>query len=244
MQIYPAIDLKDGRCVRLKQGSFDDVTVFGDDPLQTALGFVSQGATFLHVVDLDGARTGSAANAEILRTLAKQLPIPVQTGGGIRTMTDIEQKLATGIHRVILGTAAVKNPALVQQAVMKFGPEAIAVGIDAKDGMVAVEGWEQISARSAVDLAKEMGAYGVRHIIYTDIAKDGMMAGPSVESLKNLIEQTGLSVIASGGISSLEDLKKVEQAGAAGAIIGKALYLGAIHLAEAIAQFEGAEGRA
>lgn len=237
MQIYPAIDIKDGKCVRLQQGRFDQVTVYGDNPVDMALQWVEAGASYLHLVDLDGAVQGQSANHEVIRKIAKAISIPIQTGGGIRTMEAIEKKLSLGVERVIIGTAAVKNPKFVEEAVKAFGDH-VAVGIDAKNGMVAVEGWEQVSSRSAVDLCLEMKALGVKTIIYTDISKDGMLAGPNIESTQELIDKTGLDIIASGGVTTMADLENVERIRAEGAIIGKALYQGTLDLKEVIQRFE------
>ena len=232
MFIYPAIDIKDGRCVRLLQGRFDDVTVYGNDPVQMASKWVSLGAKWLHIVDLDGARGGAANNRSIILKIVKEFPVSVQTGGGIRTMEDIEQLVGEGVSRVILGTAAVRNPVLVREALYKY-PEKIAIGIDAKDGRVAIEGWEQVSDYTAVDFAKKMEQLGCRVIIYTDISTDGTLAGPNIKAMKEMIDSVNMEVIASGGVSSIQDLKNLKEIGAAGAITGKAIYTGAIDLAEA-----------
>lgn len=237
MQIYPAIDIKNGQCVRLCQGRFDDVTVYGDDPMKVAAKWAESGATFLHIVDLDGAREGTSYNQNVIQDIANTFSIPVQTGGGIRTMRDIEEKLALGVSRVILGTVAVKNPELVIEAVKAYG-EKIAVGIDAINGFVAVEGWEEVSHISALELCKKMVSLGVKTIIYTDISKDGMMVGPNIDSTKEIVEATGVNIIASGGISTMADLENVESIGAGGAIIGKALYQGSLHLREVLERFE------
>ncbi|NLX77103.1 MAG: 1-(5-phosphoribosyl)-5-[(5-phosphoribosylamino)methylideneamino]imidazole-4-carboxamide isomerase [Clostridiaceae bacterium] len=233
MIIYPAIDIKEGRCVRLLQGRFDDVTVYGDDPVQMAQRWVSSGANWLHIVDLDGARGGTSNNRNIILEIVKKFPVSVQTGGGIRTMEDIEQMVSAGVSRVILGTAAVRNPALVKEALMKY-PERIAVGIDAKDGKAAVEGWEQVSEYTAVDFAKRMEQLGCRVIIYTDISTDGTLSGPNLKAMKEMIDSVNMDVIASGGVSSLQDLKNLKSIGAAGAITGKAIYTGALDLSEAL----------
>jgi phosphoribosylformimino-5-aminoimidazole carboxamide ribotide isomerase len=232
MIIYPAIDIKEGRCVRLLQGRFADETVFGN-PVDMAKKWAAMGASWLHTVDLDGARHGSSANRQVIREIAEVSGIPVQMGGGIRTMADIEEVLNMGIQRVILGTAAVNNPQLVQEALRKY-PGRIAVGIDAKDGRVAVEGWEKISSHMAVDFAKAMEQLGCRVIIYTDIATDGMLKGPNLAAMEEMIRSVGMEVIASGGVSSIEDLINLKNIGAAGAITGKAIYTGAINLEEAL----------
>jgi len=237
MIIYPAIDLKDGKCVRLSQGAFDKVTVFNDEPKNVAKSFQEAGASFIHVVDLDGARSGKSQNHEAIASIVSAINIPIQTGGGIRAMEDIEQKLSMGVERIILGTAALKHPDLVKAAVKAYGNH-IAVGIDASQGLVAVEGWEEVSRTKAVDICIKMKDIGVQTIIYTDIAKDGMMSGPNVEATKEIVETTGLSVIASGGVSSIDDLERLSEIGVSGVIIGKALYLGALDLKSVIRTFE------
>lgn len=237
MRIYPAIDIKNGQCVRLKQGRFDDMTVYGSDPVAMAKKFVSMGASYLHIVDLDGARMGSGYNSGIIRRIIESCKIPVQTGGGIRTMRDIEDRISIGVSRVILGTAAVSNPEIIKEAVKVYGDK-IAVGIDAINGRVAIHGWEKVSNVSAIDLCKNMKELGVKTIIYTDISKDGMMIGPNIEGTKEIVEATGIDIIASGGVSSVLDIEKADEAGAHGVIIGKALYQGSINLAEVVNRFE------
>lgn len=232
MIIYPAIDIKDGRCVRLLQGRFDDETVFGS-PVEMAKKWASMGARWLHTVDLDGARSGKSENRRIVSEIAAVTGLPVQLGGGIRTMKDIEEVLGLGIQRVILGTAAVNNPQLVREALQKF-PGRIAVGIDAKEGRVAVEGWEKVSSHTAIDFAKTMEQLGCKVIIYTDIATDGMLQGPNLDAMGEMIRSVGMEVIASGGVSSTQDLIDLKNIGAAGAITGKAIYTGAINLEEAL----------
>ncbi|HCT63819.1 MAG TPA: 1-(5-phosphoribosyl)-5-[(5-phosphoribosylamino)methylideneamino]imidazole-4-carboxamide isomerase [Lachnospiraceae bacterium] len=237
MQIYPAIDIKNGQCVRLKQGRFDDMTVYGNDPLGIARKFVAAGATYLHVVDLDGARMGSGYNQEAIKKIVDTFNIPVQTGGGIRTMRDIEERIAIGVSRVILGTTAVSNPEIVKEAVKIYGDK-IAVGIDAVNGRVAIQGWEKVSEVSAMELCKQMKDFGVKTIIYTDITKDGMMVGPNIEATKEIIDATGINIITSGGISAMMDIEKANQIGSHGVIIGKALYKGALDLSDVINRFE------
>lgn len=237
MQIYPAIDLKNGQCVRLKQGKFDDITSYGTDPVERAKIWESAGASYIHVVDLDGARTGNGLNIEAIKKIAETVKIPVQTGGGIRSMEDIKKRIDAGVSRVIIGTAAVSNPELVEEAVKIYGDK-IAVGVDASKGMVATDGWEKISDISATDLCLKMKGYGVKTVIYTDISKDGMMAGPSIDTTEKLIKATGMNVIASGGVSNMADLEAVKKIGSYGVIIGKALYQGALDLKEVINRFE------
>lgn len=237
MQIYPAIDIIDGKAVRLSQGSFDNVTVFNDTPADAAKDWVDSGATYIHIVDLDGARYGKTFVIDIIKDIKSKFDIKIETGGGVRTMKDIDDRIEAGASRVIIGTAAVKNPELVKEAVEKYGDK-IAVGVDAKNGMVAISGWEEVSDISAVDLCLKMKEYGVNTVIYTDISKDGMMCGPNIESTKDLIEKTGMDIIASGGVSKIEDIENVNNINAAGVIIGKALYNGALNLKEVIDKFE------
>lgn len=239
MQIYPAVDIKNGKCVRLKQGNFDAVTVYEQNPVIAAKKWIEKGATYLHIVDLDGAKEEISENEQIIAEIAKLSDVPVQTGGGVRSLKDIERKLQKGVSRVILGTVAVRQPELVKQAVEKFGSDKIVVGIDAKEGYVAIAGWEEISNVSALDLCLKMKEYGVKTIIYTDIAKDGMMSGINLEATKELIEKTGMYIIASGGISNMADLENVQKINAHGVIIGKALYQQTLDLKQVIKKFEG-----
>jgi phosphoribosylformimino-5-aminoimidazole carboxamide ribotide isomerase len=237
MILYPAIDIRGGQCVRLTQGRYDDMTVFAPDPISVALKFQEAGARWLHVVDLDGARN-EAGNRELIARIARTLSIPVQTGGGIRTFADIQAVLEAGISRVILGTAAVRDPELVKKAVEAYG-EKIAVGIDAKDGYVAIEGWEKTSSFRAVEFARTMEAMGVKTIIYTDIATDGMLSGPNLAAMKEMSEAVSLNIIASGGVSKVADLLSLKALGLHGAIVGKALYTGAIDLKQALTALGG-----
>ena len=238
MQLYPAIDIKNGQCVRLRQGLFQETQVYSSNPVKVAMSFLEQGATYIHMVDLDGALMGYSVNEEIFKAVVRETGLPIQVGGGIRTIKDIENKLDAGISRIIIGTKAVENPAFVKEAVAAFGADRIVVGIDAKDGMVAIEGWERVSSISALDLALKMKDYGVQTIVYTDISKDGMLQGPNVEQTKIISDSTGLNVIASGGVSSLKDLEMISLSGVHGAIIGKAIYENRVNLAKAVELFE------
>lgn len=238
MQLYPAIDIKNGQCVRLRQGQFQDSQIYSKNPIEIARLFVSQGASFIHMVDLDGALVGFSVNDTVFKEIAGEIKIPIQVGGGIRTIKDIENKIELGINRVIIGTKAVENPAFVKEAVKEFGSDRIVIGIDAKDGMVAIQGWEKVSTVSAIDLAMQVKDIGVKTIVYTDISKDGMLLGPNVEQTKELSDVTGLDVIASGGVSSMKDLELIAGSGVHGAIIGKALYEKKVDLAKAIELFE------
>lgn len=237
MQIYPAIDIKDGKAVRLTQGKFDEVTVFNESPVETFKQWVEAGASYVHMVDLDGARYGKSFIIDIIKDIRKKYDLPIQTGGGVRSIEDITDRINAGVSRVIIGTAAVKNPELVKKAVEMYGDK-IAVGVDAKDGMVAIAGWEEVSDISAVELCLKMKEYGVKTVIYTDISKDGMMCGPNIVATKELIDKTGLDVIASGGVYSMQNLEEVESINAEGVIIGKALYNGALDLKNVLDRFE------
>ena len=238
MQLYPAIDMKNGQCVRLRQGAFKDITIYSDAPEKVAAHWQEKGASFLHLVDLDGALAGYSVNEEGIRRIADTVSIPIEIGGGIRSKEAVERMLDLGVRRVIIGTKAAEHPEFLRDMVRTFGEEAIVAGVDAKDGMVAVEGWEKVSSLTASDLCLTMKEYGVRHIVYTDISRDGMLSGPNVEATRKLTEETGLDIIASGGVSCMEDLKCLHEAGIRGAIIGKALYENRIDLAEAVRLYE------
>ena len=237
MILFPAIDIRNGRCVRLTEGKFDCETVFADDPSDMALRWAEAGAEYLHVVDLDGALAGRSSNTEVIERILTKVKIPVQVGGGIRTLENIENMLALGVSRVILGSVAVRDPELVREACRKF-PGKVVVGIDAKNGEVAVDGWGVGGGIGAVELAKKMAEAGVQHIIFTDISRDGMLSGVNVEATAELAKASGIKVIASGGVASLQDilaLKDRAKDGIEGCIIGKAIYTGAIDLREALA---------
>ena len=237
MQLYPAIDMKNGKCVRLTQGLFDNVKVYGDSPADMAKLWVSQGATFLHLVDLDGALAGRSVNENAIRAIVEQVDVPVELGGGLRSAGAVQYMLDLGVSRCIIGTKAAERPEFIRELVDAFGPERIVAGVDAKEGMVAVDGWERTSEMTAVDLCLKMKEYGVQHIVYTDISRDGMLSGPNVTYTKMLTEKTGLDVIASGGVSCMEDLDMLYENGILGVIIGKALYENKIHLTEALKKF-------
>ena len=237
MIIYPAIDIRGGRCVRLTEGRFDAETVFADDPAEMALKWAACGAEFLHLVDLDGALAGEGKNIPVIKRILEAVNIPVQLGGGIRNMQAIEKLLELGVTRLILGSAAVKNPQLVDEACKNF-PGHIAVGIDAKNGEVAIEGWGKGSGVAATELAKQMAQYGVDKIIYTDISRDGMLTGVNVEATAEIARAGGIEVIASGGVASIQDIKNLlpyQKDGVTGCIIGKAIYTGAVDLVDALA---------
>jgi len=232
MEIIPAIDLRGGKCVRLVQGRYDRETVFSDDPVEMARRWEREGARRLHIVDLDGAREGQPRNLAVVEGIARAVEIPVQLGGGIRSEETARQALAAGVQRVIIGTAALDR-ASARRMADALG-EALAAGIDARDGRVAVRGWLEMSEVKAVDLAREMAGLGIRWIVFTDIGQDGMLAGPNTSALRELVKASRASIIASGGISSAADIRAVKEAGAAGAIIGTALYTGRLSLKEAL----------
>ena len=238
MIIFPAIDLHRGRCVRLRQGQLDTEILYSDDPVAVARSWASQGAEWLHVVNLDRAFELDSPNLHVAGQIAAAVDIPVQFGGGLRALTDIEQALRLGMARVILGTVALHQPQVVAQAVERFGDERIVVSIDSREGRVAVRGWRERSNISALALAQRVRAQRVRRIVYTDITRDGMLTGINVEATRQLAEETGLGVIASGGVASLEDIRallEIEPYGVEGVIVGQALYTGAISLPDALA---------
>lgn len=236
MLIIPAIDLKDGQCVRLRQGLMDDSTVFSDDPVAMAKRWVDAGCRRLHLVDLNGAFAGEPVNGEVVTAIAAAYPgLPVQIGGGIRTLETIEHYVRAGVSYVIIGTKAVKEPTFVAEACRAF-PGKVIVGLDAKDGLVATDGWAEVSAVLATDLAKRFEADGVSAIVYTDIARDGMMQGVNVEATVAMARASSIPVIASGGITNLDDIRALNalaHAGICGAITGRAIYEGTLDVAEA-----------
>ena len=238
MRIYPAIDIIDGRCVRLVQGDYDQVSVYNENPVEVAKTWQSMGAEYLHIVDLDGARKGTAHNDEAVKQITRAVSIPVQIGGGIRTMADIKAKLGMGVERVILGTIAVTDPALTEGAVSKYG-KAIVIGVDASNGKVAIAGWTSVSDLESTELIRRLGEIGVDTVIYTDVAKDGMMIGPNIDMYREVAEigsgsDLTVNIIAAGGVTTIADVKALAETGIAGAVIGKALYLNSIDLREAI----------
>lgn len=234
MQLFPAIDLRGGRVVRLTQGDYDRMTVYENDPCATARRFAAAGAKYLHVVDLDGARSGTLANFDTIAALARQGGLYIEVGGGIRDEARIRQYLDLGVDRCILGTVAVQDFAFTRRMIETYG-DAIAVGVDARDGKVAVSGWEQTSALDGVDFCRQLAAAGCSAVIYTDIARDGAMQGTNLPLYARLAKEVpGLAITASGGISRLEELTALADMGIAAAILGKSLYTGAIDLAEAV----------
>ena len=234
MQIWPAIDLRGGKCVRLKQGDYQQETVFGDDPAAIARQWVGQGATRLHLVDLDGAREGRAANRDALQAILLAVDVPCQIGGGIRDEATIEQLINLGAARLIVGTRALREPEWFVAMCRRF-PERLVLGIDAREGRVATDGWRETSETSAVDFAKRFAEEPLAAIVYTDIAKDGMLAGPNLAAMAEMVAATEAPVIASGGVTTATDVASLAKIGAAGCIIGRALYEGTLTLADALA---------
>lgn len=241
MIILPAIDIKDGNCVRLFKGDFSTVEKVAVDYMETARGFEKAGASWIHMVDLDGAKEGRPVNTKIYRDVAEKTSLKVEVGGGIRNIETIEEYLSMGISRVIIGSAALKNPQLVKDAVEKFGSERIAVGIDSKDGMVATEGWLEASDVNYIDLAKKMISIGVKYFIVTDISKDGTLSGVNTEQLGELARATDgeCCIIASGGVHTIDDIKACKELGLYGTICGKSIYKGTLSLEEAVKIGEG-----
>lgn len=234
--VYPAIDLKDGKCVRLQQGDFNRETVYGDSPFDVASDFVEQGADWIHMVDLDGARDGKRVNAGHILKIAKELSINVQMGGGIRKEEDVTYYLDQGVDRIVIGSLAISNPELTKRLIATYGDQ-IAIGLDARDGYVATDGWINNSDKSVSEVGKYFADAGAEYFVFTDISKDGMMSGPNVEALLALADETGKKVIASGGVRNIEDLKKLKQyadRNVSGAIVGKALYTKQVTLKNAI----------
>ncbi|MBN2981484.1 MULTISPECIES: 1-(5-phosphoribosyl)-5-[(5-phosphoribosylamino)methylideneamino]imidazole-4-carboxamide isomerase [Cohnella] len=237
--LYPAIDIRGGKCVRLVQGDYNQETVYGEDPVAVARDWEAQGARWIHLVDLDGAKAGRPVNDELIGRIAQAVKVPVQVGGGLRTEADVERLVGLGVSRVILGTAAIEDRAFVTKVLESYG-EKVAIGIDARNGFVATRGWLETSEVKAEELAVSLAAEGAQTFIFTDISRDGMMGGPNVEAIVRLARVSGRTVIASGGVSKPEDLERLaEQAdqGVGGAIVGKALYTGSIKLADAVKRF-------
>ena len=236
MIIFPAIDIRDGKCVRLTEGRFDQETIFADQPVDMAVRWANEGAEYLHLVDLDGALAGKPVNMAAITAIIKAVKIPVQLGGGIRTLENIKECLEAGVQRVILGSVAVRQPELVAAACLQYGKQ-IVVGIDARDGIAAVEGWGVAGGIRAEELAKKMAEVGVERIIYTDISRDGMLSGVNVAATAALAKAAGIPVIASGGVRDMADMeaiKAAESAGIEGVIVGKAIYMGSLQLGDAL----------
>src|SRR5690625_5578724 len=233
MIIFPAIDILDGKCVRLIQGDYNKERVYSESPVEVAKSWEKQGASYIHIVDLNGAKTGESVNKPIIEEIAKSVTIPIQVGGGIRSIDVIEQYVEIGVARVIIGTAAISNPAFLLEAVEKF-QDKIAVSIDARNGYVATDGWTDTSEVKALDLVKKLEKIGVQTIVYTDIAKDGMLQGPNLEEQQTINEATAMNVIASGGVTTKEDVENLQALNMYGTIIGKALYDGKLDFEDVV----------
>ena len=238
MEVIPAIDLRLGLCVRLFQGDYQQETVFSDEPVSVALAWQEQGAPRLHLVDLDGAAGGVPVNLEVITSIIHNLTIPVQIGGGIRNLATAESLLSAGADRVVIGTAAVENPSLVEDLCQKHGSQRVVIAVDAKDGLVAIKGWLESTEVKAQDLVEQMALLGVRRILYTDISRDGTLTEPNFEANADLVRTTDMAVLASGGIATLDHVRRLVDTGAEAAILGRALYTEAFSLREAIAVAE------
>jgi phosphoribosylformimino-5-aminoimidazole carboxamide ribotide isomerase len=245
MRLFPAIDIQRGRCVRLRRGDFADETVFGEDPVAMARHWVAEGALFLHVVDLDGAREGEPRNFPVINAIAEAIDIPIQTGGGIRTDAVVTRIADSRVARAVIGTSAVEDLSFLERALATLGPERVVVAVDAEDGMVKTRGWREQSDVTAADLVRRLEEVGVREILYTDISRDGMMQSVNLEGIRDLAENSSLQIIASGGVTTLDDLRDLltlEPLGVTGVIAGRALYEGRFTVAEALAALEPAGG--
>jgi phosphoribosylformimino-5-aminoimidazole carboxamide ribotide isomerase len=236
VEVIPAIDLRGGRCVRLYQGDYAKETVYSDNPLEVALRWQEMGAPRIHVVDLDGAASGKPENLAVLKRLADSVDVALQVGGGIREMSTCEKMLDMGMQRIVLGTVAVQEPSLVEQLCRRFGSEAVVVGVDARDGVVAIRGWQESTSSTTLDLMHRMEELGVRRFLYTDISRDGTLTEPNFQAVEVVVRGSDAAILAAGGVSSIEQLRRLASVGVEGAIVGMALYTGAIDLREAIAE--------
>jgi len=241
VEVIPAIDIRGGRCVRLFQGDYDRETVFSDSPVEMAARWVERGAERLHVVDLDGAREGFAPNIEIVAQIAESSPVPVQYGGGVREVDSALRAVEMGVDRVVVGTAAVEDPGLVPVLLREIGAEALIVSVDARDGRVALDGWTRGSGVDAVDFAQELESTGVERIVYTDVSRDGTLTEPNFAGVEEIAAATGMRVLVAGGVSAVEHVSRLAAVPVEGAIVGSAVYTGAIDLGEAMAALSGAQ---
>ena len=241
MEVIPAIDLIDGQCVRLAQGDYSRQTVYSDDPVEVALRWESLGAARIHIVDLDGARLGAPANMGVVRRIVSSVGVPIQMGGGVRSIEAARAAIGAGVQRVMLGTVAVRDPEIVATARSEFGEEAVVVAVDSRDGYVSVSGWMSESRVSATELLRRMSDGGVRTFLCTDITKDGTLDGPDYELMSELVGVAGKGVIAAGGVASVEHVRQLAKTGVGGVVIGKALYTGDVNLAEAIKAASGVD---
>jgi phosphoribosylformimino-5-aminoimidazole carboxamide ribotide isomerase len=238
MQIWPAIDLRGGKCVRLRQGDYSRETVYGDDPAEAAKRWVGEGATCLHLVDLDGARDGTIVNLKAIEAIVAAAGVPCELGGGIRDEATIERLLKTGLSRLVIGTRALKEPGWFREVACRF-PGQLALGIDAKQGLVATDGWLETSSQRAIDLAQQFAREPIAAIIYTDIARDGMLSGPNLDAMQEMNDAVEVDVVASGGVTNADDVRNLAKLGMAGCIIGRALYEGTLTLGDALIAAEG-----
>ena len=241
MEVIPAIDLIDGKCVRLYQGDYSRETVYADDPVEVALRWESLGASRVHIVDLDGARSGNLDNLAVVKRIVEAVKVPVQMGGGVRSLGSARRVIEAGVGRVMLGTVAVRNPDVVRSACAELGSEAVVVAVDSRDGMVAVSGWTSGSDMKATELVAKMMEAGVRTFLCTDISRDGTLAGPNYGLMRDLVEVAGEGVIAAGGIAAVEHIKRLADVGVGGAVVGKALYTGDVDLGKALSAIRGME---
>ena len=238
MQIWPAIDLRGGKCVRLRQGDYSRETVYGDDPVEAARRWVGEGATCLHLVDLDGARDGTIVNLKAIEAIVAAAGVPCELGGGIRDEVAIERLLKTGLSRLVIGTRALKEPDWFREVARRF-PRQLALGIDAKQGLVATDGWLETSSQRAIDLAQQFAREPIAAIIYTDIARDGMLSGPNLDAMQEMNDAVEVDVVASGGVTNADDVRNLAKLGMAGCIIGRALYEGTLTLGDALVAAKG-----
>ena len=234
MEVIPAIDLRGAKCVRLYQGDYDRETVYSDDPIDVALQWVALGATRLHIVDLDGARDGAPRNLAVVGRVASSVSVPLQVGGGIRTVETAKDVISLGVERVVISTAVVERPEMAESFCSVLGPQAVAVSVDARDGYVATDGWTRSTEVTAPELIGQLADMGVRRFIYTDIVRDGTLTEPNFEAIESLLSQTQARLIAAGGISSVQHLRRLDELGVDAAVVGKALYTGSIRLDEAL----------
>ena len=234
MEIIPAIDIKDGACVRLYQGDFDQETIYSSDPVSVARQWEEMGASRIHLVDLNGAANGDLANLNCINRIVSQSKASIQVGGGIRSTETAERMLDTGVARIIIGTSAIENPSMVEQLCIKRGSGSVIVAVDAKDGLVAIRGWQQTTSISVLDLGTQMADLGVKRLLYTDISRDGTLSEPNFDATKLLVQQTGLHIVASGGVASLSHITRLIETGVEGVVVGRAIYTGDLNLREAI----------
>ena len=243
MEVIPAIDIRNGKCVRLYQGDYDRETVYSDDPIEMASRWINQGATRLHIIDLDGAREGQMVNHDVVSIIASSVDVPVQLGGGIRSVSTARSAIDNGVDRIIVGTAAIIDPGFAHQMCDELGADAVVVSVDARDGVVMLQGWTTTSEMAISEIVESITSAGVTRLIYTDIAVDGTLIGPNFQTITKLVRSTSLKIIVAGGVSSLAHLTELERIGVEAAIVGQAIYTGDINLAEAIKTLSGSNVR-